>query len=183
MLKKGSVEREKSFKLGAIAVIVLMGFAGCTGEESQESTKQQKNIEVTSIPQSKQEEKETETQIPSEIPTEAPTQKPVQQEAKEIWKDKYCKIFYKGLEEYYGDADIKLYIENVGKNDITIQVESLTINDLTIDPICSININHGKKANNKITISSSELSNNDLTIDQFKDIEVQFRILNPSSYK
>lgn len=91
------------------------------------------------------------------------------------------KIINKGLEEDdFDDVELKLYIENGLKDSVTIQIRDCSINGFMIDPICSIDIEPGKKANDGIDFPSWELEENDLEEDDFETIEFTFHVFSKS---
>lgn len=177
----------KKFLTVVCMLTMITSFASC-GESNEESsiatevsteaeTKAEKETEPATETTTQEESAEPETETTTEEETTAP-------EIIVLYEENGLKISYKGLtsDEYFGDLDINLFIENNCGQDITVQCRDFYINDFETEEAFSCDLANGKKANDKISVWKSDLENNNLTIDNIEKIEFSFHVTNEESW-
>lgn len=85
------------------------------------------------------------------------------------------KIFYTGI-DYDGTfgTNVKFRVENATGKTYTVQAREVSVNGYMVDPIMSIEVAAGKKANDEMTFMKSYLEKNAITT--FDTIEMKFQI-------
>lgn len=79
----------------------------------------------------------------------------------------------------WSGPEIKVLIENNLSENVTVQVRNFSINGVMIEPIFSVDVNSGKKANDSISIYDSDLKEANITT--IKDIEFDLCVYNSDS--
>ena len=77
--------------------------------------------------------------------------------------------------------EIKVLVENNSEYNVRIQTRKFSINGIMIDPVFSVEVQSGKKANDTITISDSDLKA--AKIETIKDIEFSFSVSDSNSWR
>lgn len=91
------------------------------------------------------------------------------------------KITAKSLDfdEFFGPV-IRVLIENNSGKNITVQARNTSVNGYMVDPIFSVDVSNGKKANDGITIMQNDLDR--YKIKTIADVELSFHIFESDSY-
>ena len=76
--------------------------------------------------------------------------------------------------------ELKMLFENSSEQNVTIQARNTSVNGYMIEPMMSVDIASGKKANDSMTLSSSELER--AGIKTIADIEFNFHVFNSDSW-
>lgn len=77
-----------------------------------------------------------------------------------------------------GEVSLKVFVENGLDTEATIQVRDCSVNGFMIDPICSIDVEPGKKANDKIGFMSWDLEEQGLEGVAFETVEFTLHVFN-----
>lgn len=88
-----------------------------------------------------------------------------------LYEDDNAKIVAKTLSEYYGDADVILYIENKSDQSYTVQARDEYVNGIEIESIMSTDITPGDHAISAMSFAGSDLEENGLTFDDITKVE------------
>ena len=92
------------------------------------------------------------------------------------------KITAKSLETNgFLGPEIKLLIENNSGKDLTFQCRNVSVNGYMVDPMLSVDVVNGKKANDAISFMSSELEA--CGIETIADVELSFHIFTTSEWE
>ncbi len=83
-------------------------------------------------------------------------------------------ITTKSIEDGMFGPEIKILIENNSDTNVTIQARDCTVNGIMVEPMFSVDVAAGKKANDDITFMSSNLEA--AQIEVIKDISLKFHV-------
>ena len=115
--------------------------------------------------------------------TEKPTEKPSATIEEAVLLDRDgIKVTVKSLDmkgSFYGPSLIMLFENNSGKN-VTVQARNTSVNGYMIDPMMSVDIASGKKANDTMSFSSSDLAAAGITT--IADIEFAFHVFDSDTW-
>lgn len=89
-------------------------------------------------------------------------------------------VVYKGIEKTKYGSKVKLYIENNSIYDYDFQLRNVSINNFMYEPVMSVEVNSGKKANDGFTIETDFLEENDIT--DINSISLSIHAINWKSY-
>lgn len=84
------------------------------------------------------------------------------------------------VDEFYG-TEVKLLIENNSGKDLTFQCRNVSVNGYMVEPVMSVDVANGKKANDSITFMESDLET--CGIDAIADIELAFHIFDMAEWE
>lgn len=118
------------------------------------------------------------TIIPT-TPTPNPTPVPVPVN-KLVYEDENVKIHYQGIKSNYMGYQFDLMIENLTSRTLTVQVRETSINGFMVNPVCSIEIAPGKKAQDDFTIFGDDASR--VPMNSVRNIETKFHIFDWDDY-
>lgn len=102
-----------------------------------------------------------------------PTSTPVPTN-KLIYQDDNVKIQYCGIKSNYMGYQLDLIVENLSSRTLTVQARETSINGFMVDPICSIEVAPGKKAQDGITIYGDDASRTPMNA--VRDVETKFYV-------
>lgn len=91
-----------------------------------------------------------------------------------VYQDDNVRIYYRGIKSNYMGYQFDLMVENLTNRTLTVQVRETSINGFMVDPICSIDIAPGKKAQDSITIYGEDASRTPMNA--VRDVETKFSI-------
>lgn len=143
---------------------------------SDESSAEKKNAKKKS--KSKDKEESSEDASSTEDSSKKKSSKKSTEEASVLFEDATAKITYTGLEESTFGADMKVTIENLSDKNITVNTRDVSVNGIMSDPIFSVDVAAGKKANDTITFYDLE----DKGIDEIGEIELGFHVYDSDSW-
>lgn len=117
----------------------------------------------------------------SELPTDNTADSKASISELVLLDEKGVKITATGI-DYNGmfGPNIKLLVENNSDIDLIVQARNVSVNGYMIDPIMSINVAKGKKANDGMTLNNSDLEL--CGIDKIADVEFSFYIFDSESW-
>lgn len=103
-------------------------------------------------------------------------------EGKELYNKDGIRIIAQYVNEnsFWGTA-VELFIENTYDKNVIIQCNNMSINDFMVEGYFSTQVNSGKMAIDAIDVMTSDLEKNNIT--EVKNIELNFKILNPNSFE
>lgn len=84
------------------------------------------------------------------------------------------------VDEFFG-TEIKLLIENNSGKDLTFQCRNVSVNGYMVEPMMSVDVANGKKANDSITFMESDLEA--CGIDAIADIDLAFHIFDMAEWE
>lgn len=97
-------------------------------------------------------------------------------------EDKGIKITFTGLEiNEYGDAELKLQVENNSGQAITVQTRNESINGIMVSGTMSCHVISGKIANDSLSFFATRLEENNIT--EIHDVEFSFYIFDSDTYQ
>lgn len=127
-------------------------------------------------------ETKTETKA-TEKPNQKATEKPSATIEEAVLLDRDgIKVTVKSLDmkgSLYGPALKMLFENNSGKN-VTVQARNTSVNGYMIDPMMSVDVASGKKANDTMSFSSSDLATAGITT--IADIEFAFHVFDSDTW-
>lgn len=83
-------------------------------------------------------------------------------------------------DSFFG-PEIKVLVENSSELDLTVQTRNVSVNGYMMDPLFSVDVASGKKANDSITFSDSSLEK--CGIETIADIELSFHIFTTEDWE
>ena len=125
------------------------------------------------------------TTVPSDpaattVPTE-PITPPTSFETQTVVDNEYCTIQITGLDpENLWGYTLNVYLENKSPDtDYQFSVGLASVNKLSMDPLFSVKVAPGKKANEQICFTDRELT---ALVGQFTDIELTFQVTDANDF-
>lgn len=97
-----------------------------------------------------------------------------------VYQDENVIITYTGISGREHEYQINLLIENLSDKEYMIQARATSINGFMVDPICSIEIAPGKKANGYMKIVFDDA--NDHPMSSVESVETRFLIVNDDDW-
>ena len=166
-------------KIVSIVVAVAMMLSGCSGSSSQGTDK---TPQVQSESASQLNESAPNSEIALDSSDMSAVSDVVTVAEQVIFDDENIKITAKSLEtDGFMGAELKLLIENNSEKRVIVQSQNENVNDVMLTAMFSTDIDAGKKANDSMTFMRRELEAANITT--IKDIELNFVILDPDSYR
>ena len=112
-------------------------------------------------------------------PTPTPTPAPVPTN-RLVYQDENAKIYYQGVRSNFMGYQFDLVIENLTNRTLVVQVRETSINGFMVDPVCSIEIAPGKKAQDDFTILGDDATR--VPMNAVGDVETKFHIFDWNDY-
>lgn len=161
-----------------LAAVLLVALVACGVDGGGQL---QKPSDVSSGGENTKPTKSEEGQQTEPQQTEPQTQEATVEEAV-VLDEKGVKITVKRLEDkgLFG-PELKLLLENESGVDLTVQVRDCSINGYMIEPMMSVDVADGKKANDGITFMRSDLEA--CGIDTIADMEFSFHIFTTEDWE
>jgi hypothetical protein len=100
-----------------------------------------------------------------------------------LYEDDGLKIVIQGkkyIDDYWGAAEIDVYIENLTASDIAIQLRNTSINGFMVDPVFTCAVLTGKRAYDSIWFSRDDFTTNDIS--SIEEMEFSLRIRDYSTW-
>ena len=172
-----------------MAVVMLVALVACGvdgGGQLQKPSDVSSGDETTKAtvggedPQTQPQETETQETEPQQTQPQQDQEATVAETV--LLDEKGIKITAKGLKDdiIFG-PELKLLIENDSGEDLTFQVRDCSINGYMVDPMMSVDVVDGKKANDGMTFLESELEACGIT--SIADIEFRFHIFTTEDWE
>lgn len=174
------MKRLLAIVLAAVLLVALVACGVDGGGQLQKPSDVSSGGENTK-PTKSEEGQQTEPQQTEPQQTEPQTQEATVEEAV-VLDEKGVKITVKRLEDkgLFG-PELKLLLENESGVDLTVQVRDCSINGYMIEPMMSVDVADGKKANDGITFMRSDLEA--CGIDTIADMEFSFHIFTTEDWE
>lgn len=115
-----------------------------------------------------------------EYASESDSESNVEKEEIVVYNDEYITIYYTGISEDYSGYDINFLVENKSDRTLCIQSRETSINGFMIDPLCSIEIAPGKKANDGMSVFGDDAEQIDAN--SIENIETKFYIFDSADW-
>ncbi len=101
-------------------------------------------------------------------------------ESKEIYKDENVIITYTGMSGEENEYKFNYTIENLTEKTLIVQTRETSINGFMVDPMCSIEIAPGKKAQDGMEIWSEDAEKHPMS--SVENVETKFHIFNDDDW-
>lgn len=150
--------------------LILLGGCGSSNKEQTGATQAGDTasaVEESSIQSSaKSEEKEPEA---------------FQFEPQAVYDADGLKVTAKGIEDGFMGPELKLEVENSSSESWVIQARNVSVNGMMVDPVMSIEVAPGKKANDEMTLMNSQLK--DAGVEDIAQVEFNLHFFKPDNFE
>lgn len=182
-MKKRTVQLALILSLSLLSSIVV----GCGDTTSKENTQSSISISETTAESeaevdSKEEEPEKETEPEkTEESNDKKDSEAATIEEQVLYDENDIKITATGLETGMFGTDLKLLIENNSDTNYTVQSRNTSVNGFMIEPMMSVDVAAGKKANDTLSFMSSQFE--ECGVEKIANMELSFHIFDTETWE
>lgn len=162
--------------------------AGCGDTTSADKTESSVSISETADESESEvdakEEEEPETESEPEKAEESSNKKNSETatiEEQVLYDENDIKITATGLETGMFGTDLKLLIENNSDTNYTVQSRNTSVNGFMIEPMMSVDVAAGKKANDTLSFMSSQFE--ECGVEKIANMELSFHIFDTETWE